>query len=449
VINSSTPTIEEFDPTIIPFQHTVLKYIRREFDYSQGVSEILLSGSVGSSKSILGAHVVATHALMFPGSQQLIVRRALKDLKNTFWRVLLNHCPLFVKYLNKSEMTIKLPNGSIIYGSSYDDGNYTRFRSYELSGCVIEEAVEAEESDLYDEITMRIGRLPHITENFLMLITNPDSPGHFIHDYFMDNPTPTRKVFYSITEQNPFLKPSYIEQLKANLDKKMAQRMLYGKWIEIKGDVVYYSYDKAINFRDYEYKIDHNNPIHIAWDFNVGEGKPMSVAIGQYIKDEWHWFKEFIIHGSRTLTILEEIQSSGLLDVDYLFIINGDATGAARTSKAIHSDYEVIKQFLDKYQRPDKTKVRYQMQVPKANPPIKERHNKVNTWCMNANNLARFFVYKTAPMIDKGMRLTALKKGGQYIEDDSKEYQHVTTAIGYAVCQHSGRIKLIAGTEGR
>jgi hypothetical protein len=28
-----------------------------------------------------------------------------------------------------------------------------------------------------------------------------------------------------------------------------------------------------------------------------------------------------------------------------------------------------------------------------------------------------------------------LKKGGQYIEDDSKDYQHCTTALGYAVCR--------------
>lgn len=436
MIASSTPEISEFDPTIIPFQHRVIKHVRKDFDYSNGVNEILLSGSVGSAKSILGAHIAITHAVANPGSQQLVCRRVLKDLKNTFWRVMMAHYPKMSRWFNKSEMKITMPNGSIIYGASYDDGNYTRFRSYELSGFIIEEAIEGEEEELYNELLMRVGRLPHVKENYAMLITNPDSPGHWIHDKFMDKPTPNRKVFYSLTEQNPFLPKSYIQQIKQSLDHKMAQRMLEGKWIEIRGDVVYHAYDKAVNYRDEEYKIDANYPVHIAWDFNVGEGKPMSVAIGQLVKDEWHWFNEFIVHGSRTISILEEIESSGLLDTDYLFIINGDATGAARTSKALHSDYEVIKSFLDKYQRKSGGRVRYQMKVPRSNPPIKERHNKVNAYCMNAEGRARFFVYKTCPILDKGMRLTALKKGGNFVEDDSKEYQHVTTAVGYAICAH-------------
>jgi hypothetical protein len=444
MIVSSTPEIQEFDPTIIPFQHQVIKYVRRDFDYSTGVLEMLLSGSIGSAKSLLVAHLVITHAAANPGSQQLVCRRVLKDLKNTFWRVMMAHYPKMEKWFNKSEMKITFPNGSIIYGASYDDGNFTRFRSYELSGAVIEEAIEGEDPELYNEIMMRIGRLPHVKENYIILITNPDSPGHWIHDKFMDNPTPNRRVFYSRTEQNPFLPSTYIKQIKASLDPKQAQRMLEGKWIEIRGDVVYYAYDRQNNYRDYEYIIDANHPIHIAWDFNTGEGKPMSVAIGQYIRDEWHWFNEFVVHGSRTLTILEEIQSSGLLDIDYLFIINGDATGAARSSKSLHSDYEVIKSFLDKYQRPSGGRVRYQMQVPRANPPIKERHNKVNAYCMNAEGKVRFFVYKSAPTLDKGMRLTALKKGGNFVEDDSKEYQHVTTAVGYAVCMNG--VKQIKAT---
>lgn len=436
-MNSSTPLIQEFDPTIIPFQRAVLKHVRKDFDYSQGVLELLLSGSIGSAKTILAAHIVATHAISFPGSQQLIVRRALKDLKNTFWRVLLAHYPQLNNWLNKSEMKITLPNGSIIYGGSYDDGNYTRFRSYELSGVVVEEATENTDPDLYDELLMRIGRLPHVKENYLLQLTNPDSPGHFIHDKFMDNPTPNRKVFYSLTEQNPFLPRTYIEQLKASLDPKMAERMLQGKWIEIKGDVIYYAYDRQNNYRDVEYKIREDAEINLGWDFNVGDNKPMSVAISQNYNDEFHFFSECVVHSARTLTILEELQARGMFDKGYAFVINGDATGAARSSNSLHSNYEIIKQYLSNYRDPLGRSIRYRMNVPRANPPIKERHNKVNAYCLNASGKSRLFVYKTAPMTDKGLRLTALKKGGSFVEDDSKDYQHITTAIGYTICSET------------
>jgi hypothetical protein len=43
------------------------------------------------------------------------------------------------------------------------------------------------------------------------------------------------------------------------------------------------------------------------------------------------------------------------------------------------------------------------------------------------------------------MKLTSLKKGADYIEDDSKEYQHVTTSIGYRVVYTSQNKVIIKG----
>jgi len=68
-----------------------------------------------------------------------------------------------------------------------------------------------------------------------------------------------------------------------------------------------------------------------------------------------------------------------------------------------------------------------------SNPPIRTRHNLVNSYCLNANGKRRLFVYEKAKTCDEGLRLTRLKPGGAYIEDDSKHYQHVTTAIGYGI----------------
>lgn len=448
-MSQSTPLIQDFDPRVIPFQLNVLRHLRREFDYSKGVAEMLCSGSAGSSKTLLGAHVMATHAVLHAGSQQLIVRRALKDLKNTTWRVLLDHFPDLRQWLNKSEMKITLPNGSIIYGASYDDGNFTRFRSYELSGAVIEEGTENDEEDLYNEILMRVGRLPHVPENYLMVITNPGPPSHFLYQKFIESPTPNRKVFYSLTEQNPFLPKTYVQQLRASLSEKMCKRMLEGQWIEISEDVVYSSYHEANRVKG-PYKLDQSHPIHVTFDFNVGDGKPMSAALCQYVKDEFHFFSEKVVHGLRTLTLMEELASTGVFNLDHEFIINGDATGQARSSKSLHSDYEIIKQFLSQYQRPDKKPVRFSMKVPRANPPIKERHNKVNAYMKNGEGQVRLFVYiDQCPMLDKGFRLTALKKGGQFVEDDSKEYQHVTSAAGYTVAYHGGRVALKFGSVPR
>jgi hypothetical protein len=50
-------------------------------------------------------------------------------------------------------------------------------------------------------------------------------------------------------------------------------------------------------------------------------------------------------------------------------------------------------------------------------------------------------VYKKAATLDEGMRLTKLRPGSQYIEDDSKRYQHITTALGYAVHYHNSNLR--------
>jgi hypothetical protein len=52
--NSGT-TIDTFKP-VIPWQRRCLLDIRTKFDYSIGTHEILLSGSVGSAKSLFLAH---------------------------------------------------------------------------------------------------------------------------------------------------------------------------------------------------------------------------------------------------------------------------------------------------------------------------------------------------------------------------------------------------------
>jgi len=60
----------------------------------------------------------------------------------------------------------------------------------------------------------------------------------------------------------------------------------------------------------------------------------------------------------------------------------------------------------------------------------------VNAQCCNDLNQVRVKFYKNVPVAIQGMKLTKLKKGANYIEDDSAKspYQHVTTAIGYGIC---------------
>lgn len=445
-IANSKPTIDAFCPYGIPYQYEVINLIRSDFDYSVGNLEILLSGSYGSAKSVLLAHLAVTHCLENPRARVALVRRTLPDLKRTIYQEILEHiqdCLVEKKdYRNNDSIArIRFSNGSEIIAVSWADRKYTKVRSLKLSMVIIEEAVEndAQDFDGFMAIKARLRRLPHVKENVLMCATNPGDPGHWLYDYFITPNEggrihPTRRVFYSLTEQNIYLDPVYIRQLKADMDPKQADRYLRGIWREISKDKVYYSYDSNINFRGYNYDIDLKEPIYISWDFNIGVGKPLSLCLFQYIKDEFHFFSEIVIEGLRTMDSLDELADRGFLDLKVpKFIVCGDAAGKHRDTRNNQDDYSIIMNFLSNYKTKDNRSIVFEKWVPVSNPAIRKRHNQVNAYCVNDLGNVRLFVYEPCKYLHKGFRLVELRKGAELVEDDSKDYQHVTTAAGYGI----------------
>jgi len=85
------PNLLNFDPEVIPYQFEVMKDVRKNFDYGLGVHEVLLSGSVGSAKSILMAHIVVTHCIDNKRARVCLGRRSLTDLKETILQEIIDH----------------------------------------------------------------------------------------------------------------------------------------------------------------------------------------------------------------------------------------------------------------------------------------------------------------------------------------------------------------------
>jgi hypothetical protein len=415
------PTISEFNPHDVPWQYNALNKIK-SFDYSKGALDVVFSGSVGSAKTLLAAHMIALHLIENPGCRILIGRRVLRDLKNTIWDTLLRHFPELIDYWNRSDMTIKLPCGSIIYGMSWDDGHFDKFRSYELSMIVIEEASENSDKEMYNSLRARLGRVIGIKENLFLMLTNPDSPSHWLYKEVIKRDDVM--TFYSLTEENKFLPAWYIEQLKGIYDPKMARRMLYGEWIEILDEMVYYNYSDKCYLRE-EFIIDKSLPLCVFHDFNIGHDKPMSSGVGQKINGVFHIYKCWHINGMRTSEICEEMYGSGLFDGIKKIKLYGDASGKNNDTRSLMDDYEIIEKYWSNL--PEKFEVEYC--VPKANPPLRRRHNTVNGLMGNALGEIKLFTYDD--WVDEGFRLTKFKENGKLVEDDNIPQQHITTAVGY------------------
>ena len=453
--DSSIPRVDEFNPTIIPFQHLALWDIKKEYDYNKGTQVVLFSGAVGSAKSVMAAHLIWVHALENAGADIGIGRKDLKRLKSTLLKTVLQHAPKKWKMnkdykYNKAEHKITLPNGSTISCFSWADGDYERFRSEQFSMFVIEEASESEK-DVYDAVIQRLGRLSHINEKMLLLLTNPDEPDHWINKEIImksgwidgvkrkgDNDVLDFNIhtYYSLTRQNPFIPKAYVESLMKKYNSKQVMRYLEGKWISFGGEGLYFAYKEEEHYIMNDYNINLNYPIYMTWDFNVAVGKPMSVAFFQYINDTFHFFDEAVVEGSNTAKMLDEIYHRGLLNHKTKYIVNGDAAGWHKGSATNgFSDYQIIDNFLKKLKIDGS--FNYSIQVPDSNPEVKTRHNTVNAYLKNGLNQQRIYVYKKCKTLNEGFKLTKLKAGGKYVEDDSKYYQHITTAIGYGICTNT------------
>lgn len=448
-IRKSTPAFHEFDPFAVPYQAKVLHEIHN-WDYEKdGILEILLSGSFGSAKSILMAHYVVWHCLNFEYARVCLCRRALPDLKDSIYQKIMEHIEEtlvegkhYTYSDNKAE--IRFSNGSEIISRSWADKKYKKFRSLELSLGIIEELTENNSEEFrafYSELKARVGRLPHIPQQLIMSATNPDSPAHEAYDYFILSKAKNRKVFYSVTSDNPFLPKTYIDTLMEGLTHEEVRRYIYGEWIEIQKQVIYYAYDPSKHFIHSDYEIDTKHPIIISFDFNIAIQKPMSACLLQYINGIFHVFDEVVIFGARTLDVMEEINARGYLDYGTKYIINGDATGKARDTRGKKSDYDIIEKYLANLEN-DYGSIHYEIDVGMSNPALRERHSLTNGQFQNSFGQSFIKIYQKCKTIDKGLRLTQLKEGGSYIEDDSKPYQHCTTALSYSIVRQLKKNKM-------
>jgi len=72
--------------------------------------------------------------------------------------------------------------------------------------------------------------------------------------------------------------------------------------------------------------------------------------------------------------------------------------------------------------------------IKAAHPAIKDRQNAVRAKILNAAGERSLFVNPhTAPWCHKGLATVQTKEGSTFQEDESNQYQHITTAIGYMV----------------
>ena len=240
---------------------------------------------------------------------------------------------------------------------------------------------------------------------------------------------PDYKVFHWKSEE--ILPPDVIESAKRTMSKRQYMQEYCASFETASGRIYEdYGADNWTNetIRDHE-------ELHWSHDQNF---TPLSSCIVVIRNGIPCILDEIVLESAVSRQSAEEFVQKFANHKNKTVYIYGDPAGRAGEKHGHKSDYDEIEEVLRlngwKFER----RVKY------SHPSIKDRQNAVRTMIKTYDGEVRLFVNpKTAEWCHKGLGTVQLKAGSSFQEDQTNQYQHITTAIGYFVDWHwpMGRIK--------
>jgi hypothetical protein len=229
---------------------------------------------------------------------------------------------------------------------------------------------------------------------------------------------------------NPFLKKSYIENMRATYSTQLVDAYIDGEFVNLTSGAVYPQFDRDLNHSDRELK--EGEPIHIGMDFNVNnmsaiihiideDGNPVAVdeigggrdtpSIIETIKDRY-WGP----YGEETRTISIYPDSSGK---------NSSSKGASESDIA----------FLDE--------AGFYTEYDSVNPRVKDRVNAMNAMFCNDQNQRRYKVNtRKCSGYTKDLEQQVYNDAGE--PDKSKGKDHKPDAGGYFIANRFAIIRPVS-----
>lgn len=337
----------------------------------------MLLGGSGSGKSVFAAQKCIFRALT-EKHRILVIRKVGDTLKDSVFSLVTG---LLGQYgilplceVNKTEKTIRLPNGSEILMKGLDDPEKIKSIAG-ITSMWIEEATELKEDD-FDQLDLRL-RGETGSYKQIILTFNPISEQHWLKKRFFDGEPEKTTALKTTYLDNSFLDEEYKEvlELKAKTNPNYYRIYKLGEWG--KPDVASpfaYNFDKDRHVGKVRMRDD--VALRFGQDFNVD---PMATVVCQMWFDaeghHIHFLKEHALYGKGTREMIEVIKGSYTPLQLSKCLWTGDATSQKRTveqtvSQGKHlTSWRLIN---------DAFKLGGRLHVPRANPPVKETRDLFN-----------------------------------------------------------------------
>lgn len=175
---------------------------------------ILLHGGGASGKSYFAFQRAVIKSMSEPNRKTLICRKTLVECRRSCWEDVKRTLNQFQIWddceVNKSELTIKLPNGSLFLFMGLDD--FSKIKSIpDINDIIVEECTDISLDD-FSELKHRTrgkGKL----KNQIVMMMNPVSKANWTYSYFFKGECKERDCLlcHSTYKDNPFVSEEIIQ----------------------------------------------------------------------------------------------------------------------------------------------------------------------------------------------------------------------------------------------
>lgn len=324
---------------------------------------------------------------------------------------------------SESDLIIYLPNGSEIHVIGLDKPQ--RIEGIPWKGGGIDEFADVKSDAWEANILPALNTVNPLDPEYrawCWLLGVPDGLNHY-YDLCMRaeaKADPNFQVFHWKSAE--ILPEDVIVAMKHSMSAKQFKQEFEASF-ETAGGRIYEDYSKA-NHTDT--RIEPHEQLMWMHDQNF---TPLSSAIGvRRNGNDLYLLDEIVLTSAvskqSALEFVEKFKDHRNKHV----LIYGDPAGQAGEKHGHASDYTDIEGVLRA------NGWAFTRKVKPAHPAIKDRQNAVRAKIKTADGSISLYVNPhTAPWSDKGLATVQLKEGSTFQEDQSNQYQHITTAIGYCV----------------
>lgn len=193
----------------------------------------ILHGSIRSGKTVISLFKFALEVARRPrNATYLMVGVTLDTLKRNCLDILEEVLPVGAFYYSLGNKMGYLYGRKVYLEGANDCQSMRKIRGMSLTGAYLDEA------SLHNEEFVKTvnGRLSE-PDAFMIATTNPEFPTHWFKVDYIDNENIDKKVWHFVLEDNPFLTPQYVENIKKEYTGAFYQRYILGLWVRAEGAV--------------------------------------------------------------------------------------------------------------------------------------------------------------------------------------------------------------------